>query len=133
MKKLILCICLLFVAATFVSAQRAAERKAQIKQGLKEEVKLTDDQIVSVMAIEDEYRPKLKAVKADESLSDDDKKAKTKLLADEKRARIETAVGKESAQKVEAFYASLKKNNSQKTEGGEEEKGSKAGKKNKDG
>jgi hypothetical protein len=125
MKKTILSICFLFAAVTFVSAQHAAERKAQIKQGLKEEVKLTDDQIASVMAIEDEYRPKVKAVKTDVSLSDDDKKAKSKVLAEEKRAKIEAVVGKETTPKVEAFYASLKKSGGQKTdgdEGGEKEK-----------
>src|ERR1051325_8125148 len=115
MKKIILSICFLFAAVTFVSAQHAAERKAQIKQGLKEEVKLTDDQVASVMAIEDDYRPKAKAIRTDATLSDDDKKAKSKALAEEKRSKIEAVVGKETTQKVEAFYASLKKSGGQKT------------------
>src|SRR4051812_22190149 len=130
MKRVILSICILFSAATFASAQHAAERKAQIKQGLKEEVKLTDDQITSVMAIEDEYRPKLKAVRTDTNLSGDDKIAKSKALADEKRTRIEAVIGKEATQKVETFYATLKKSGGQKSEEtGGSEKGKKAGKK----
>jgi hypothetical protein len=124
MKKILLSICFLFAAITFVSAQRAAERKAQIKQGLKEEVKLTDDQIVSVMAIEDEYRPKLRAIRTDSSLSDNDKKTKMKALTEEKRGKVEAAVGKEIAEKVEAFYSGLKKN-------GDEKKGGTGGNKQK--
>jgi hypothetical protein len=99
----------LLAAVKFASAQRAAERKAQIEQGLKEEVKLTDDQIAATMAIEDEYRPKLRAIRTDSSLSNNEKTAKTKVLAEEKRSKIEAVVGKEASQKVEAFYASLKK------------------------
>ncbi len=135
MKKIILSICFLLMAATFVSAQRAAERKAQIKQGLKEEVKLTDEQIASVMAIEDEYRPKARAIKTDANLSDDDKKAKTKALAEEKRSKIEAVVGKENLSKVEAFYGSLKKQKAEGTDGNEggEKKGKKGGGKKENG
>jgi len=111
MKKFILSTCFLFTAVIFVSAQHAAERKAQIKQGLKEEVKLTDDQATSVMAIVDEFRPKLKAIRTDSTLSDEEKKTRTKALNEEKTSRIELVAGKELAQKIESFYAGLKKNN----------------------
>ena len=126
MKRFIVTICLLFASVTFVSAQRAAERKAQIRQGLKEEVKLTDDQITSVMAIEDEFRPKLRAIKTDAALSDDDKKAKTKAINEEKRSRIEALTGKDVARKIEAFYDSLKKKGDEQKsrESGEKEGGS---------
>jgi hypothetical protein len=113
MKKFILSTCFLFTAVIFVSAQHAAERKAQIKQGLKEEVKLTDDQATSVMAIVDEFRPKLKAIRTDSTLSDEEKKTRTKVLNEEKTSRIESVAGKELAQKIESFYAGLKKNNDQ--------------------
>ena len=113
MKQFILLICLLLTTATFVSAQRAAERKAQIKTGLKEQVKLTDEQINAVVAIEDEFRPKLKAVRSDASLSEADKKTKTKDLNDQKRQKLESAVGPELAKKVEAFYGTLKKHSNE--------------------
>src|SRR3954467_14280896 len=100
MKKLILFLCLLFSLSTVVSAQRAAERKEEIRKGLKEEVKLSDDQIASVVAIEDEYRPKLKAIKTDETLTNEDKKAKSKALNDEKMAKIVSLLGKEKAGQV---------------------------------
>src|SRR5215217_5993538 len=104
MKKIILSICFLLTTTTFVLAQRAAERKAQIKQGLKEEVKLSDDQVTSVMAIEDEFRPKLRAIRTDSTLSEDDRKAKTKAINDEKKGKLESLVGKELTQKIETFY-----------------------------
>src|SRR5438067_11260677 len=104
MKKVILSLCFLFAITTMVSAQRAAERKEEIKKGLKEEVKLSDEQVASVVAIEDEYRPKLRAIKTDVALSDEDKKAKSKVLNEEKRGKIETLLGKEKASQVQAFY-----------------------------
>jgi hypothetical protein len=110
MKKIILSVCFLFTMVTMVSAQRAAERKEEIKKGLKEEVKLSDEQIASVVAIEDEYRPKLRAIKTDATLSDDDKKAKSKALNDEKAAKIVALLGKKKADEVQTFYAGLKKN-----------------------
>jgi cytochrome c553 len=109
MKKLILFLCLLFSLSTVVSAQRAAERKEEIRKGLKEEVKLADEQIASVVAIEDEYRPKLRAIKTDTTLNDDDRKAKTKVVNEEKMNRIVTLLGKDKAAQVQTFYASLKK------------------------
>src|SRR5215208_5227353 len=122
MKKFFALLCFLFMMVTIVSAQRAAERKAQIKQGLKEEVKLSDDQIASVMAIEDEFRPKLRTVRTDSTLTDDDKKAKTKAINEEKRSKLEAIAGKELAQKIETFYAGLKKN-SDREKSGEGKKG----------
>jgi competence protein ComGC len=109
MKKIILSLCFLFAITTMVSAQRAAERKEEINKGLKEEVKLTDEQIASVVAIEDEYRPKLKAIKTDAALSDEDKKAKAKVLNEEKETKIVALLGKEKTAQVKTFYSSLKK------------------------
>lgn len=109
MKKLILLLCLSLGAASMVSAQRAEERKNEIRKGLKEQVMLTDEQIVTVMQLEDEYRPKLRSVRSDSTLNDDAKKAKSKLINDEKKSKIEAAIGKEKADKVVAFYGSLKK------------------------
>src|SRR4051794_13924830 len=109
MKKIILSICFLFTMVTMVSAQRAAERKEEIRKGLKEEVKLSDEQIASVVAIEDEYRPKLRAIKMDATLSDDDKKAKSKALNAEKTGKVVALLGKEKAAQVQTFYTTLKK------------------------
>ena len=117
MKKIIVSICFLFVAVTMVSAQRAAEKKAEIRKGLKEQVMLTDTQVESVISIEDEFRPKLRVIKTDSTLSDAERTARSKALNEEKRVKLETTLGKETAQKVEAFYKQQK--SLPKTEGGE--------------
>lgn len=108
MKKIILSICFLFAAITMVSAQRAAAKKAEIRKGLKEQVMLTDAQIESVVSIEDEFRPKLRIVKTDSTLTDDERTTKHKALNEEKRIKMETTLGKETAQKVDAFYKQQK-------------------------
>ena len=111
MKKVVLSICFLFGALTFVTAQQgqgggnAAERMAQMKQKLKDEVKLTDVQIDSVMAITQAFQPKQREIRMDQSMSDADKQAKMKTLNDETAKRLESALGKESAQKVQEFIA----------------------------
>jgi len=111
MKKIILSICFLFGALTFVTAQqgqgggKAAERMAQMKQRLKDEVKLTDVQIDSVMAINQVYQPKQREIRMDQSMSDTDKQTKMKAMNDERAKRIEAAIGKEASAKVQEFNA----------------------------
>lgn len=129
MKKILLMTCLLLTVTTFVSAQRAAERKALIAKGLKEDVKLTDQQVTLVTEIENEFKIKQREIKADASLSDEAKKEKTKSLNDEKRKKIEDAIGKDLAKKVETFYSSLKKNDGEEKKD-ENEKEKKKGSKN---
>ncbi|ACU03249.1 hypothetical protein [Pedobacter heparinus] len=110
MKKIILSICIILAAVTFASAQGgAAKRKAEITQGLKEEVKLTDAQIASVLAIEAEFKPKMSAIKADQTLDEVGKKEKTKAVRLEKTKKMEAELGNETAKKVEDFYSKLKK------------------------
>lgn len=110
MKKVILSICMLLAAVTFASAQGgAAKRKAEIKEGLKNEVKLTDAQIESVLAIEDEFRPKMSAIKSDQALDEAAKKEKNKVVRQEKKEKMEAALGKEKAKEVDEFYSKLKK------------------------
>lgn len=109
MKKIILSICFLFGALTFVSAQQGqggantAERMAQMKQKLKDEVKLTDVQIDSVMAINQAFQPRQREIRMDQSMSDTDKQAKMKTMNDERAKRFEAALGKETAAKVQEF------------------------------
>ncbi len=122
MKRLILSVFVLLTTISFASAQRASEKKAQIRNGLKEEVKLSDEQINSVMAIEDEFRPKLKAIKSDTNLSEADKKAKYKELNEQKQKKIEAAVGADQAKKVNAFYDTLKKKKDDKDEDKDKDK-----------
>lgn len=106
MKKVIMSICFLFAVVTMVSAQqqRGAERMAEMKKALKEQVNLTDSQIDSVMAIDAEFRPRQREIRMDQAMSDADKAAKTKVINDEKKAKLETFLGKETADKIDAFY-----------------------------
>jgi hypothetical protein len=125
MKKIILSLCFLLTAVTFVSAQRAAARKAEISKGLKEQVGLTDAQVESVMSIEAEFRPKVRAITSDSTLGEADKKARHKVLNDEKDAKLVAAVGKDNAKKVEDFYTSLKKEDKGTKAEGEKKSGGK--------
>jgi len=111
MRKLLLSICILLTAVTFASAQGgAAKRKAEIATGLKEEVKLTDAQISTVLAIEAAFKPKMSAIKTDQALDEAGKKEKTKAVRLEKKKKMEADLGKEITKKVEDFYSKLKKN-----------------------
>jgi hypothetical protein len=99
---------------TFAFAQGgAAKKKEEIKQGLKSEAKLTDDQIESVMVIEQQFRPKIKAIKADQTLNEKAKKEKMSGVGVEKKEKLESVLGKDVAKRVEAFYAGQKKNKSE--------------------
>lgn len=128
MKKIILMFCFLLTTVTFVSAQRAAARKAEIAKGLKEQVGLSDAQAESVISIETEFRPKVKAITSDSTLSEADKKAKHKILNEEKNTKLVAAVGKDNAKKVADFYTSLKKEDKASKTDGEKKSGGKKGK-----
>jgi hypothetical protein len=113
MKKVILSICFLLTAATFVSAQQGGggnmqERMAQMRQRLKDDVKLTDAQADSVMAIQQAFQPRTREIRMDQSMSDTDKQTKMKAINDERAKRFETALGKETAAKVEEFYSRMR-------------------------
>ena len=117
MKKNILSICILVAMVSYASAQGgAAKRKAEISMGLKQEVKLTDSEIESVLTIEHEFRPKMKVIKDDSALSETDKKVKMDAIRQEKKKKMELTFGKETALRIETFYSGLKKKSSGKSE-----------------
>lgn len=110
MKRIILTVCMLLAVVTFAAAQGgAAKRKAEIKQGLKDELKLTDAQIESVLAIEAEFKPQMSAIKADSTLDETAKKEKNKAVRVEKKKKMEAAIGKDTAKQVDDFFGKLKK------------------------
>lgn len=101
---------MLLAVVTFAAAQGgAAKRKAEIKQGLKDELKLTDAQIESVLAIEAEFKPQMSAIKADSTLDETAKKEKNKAVRVEKKKKMEAAIGKDTAKQVDDFFGKLKK------------------------
>ena len=123
MKKIILSICLLFAAISFVSAQQGggggnmAERMAQMKQRLKDSVQLTDVQIDTVMAIQQSFQPRTREIRMDQSMSDADKQAKLKEIADERNKKFEASFGKELGQKIADFYSRMQQQMRQRPQG----------------
>jgi len=70
-----------------------ATRAAQMKQRLITELKMTDVQADSVVSINMSYRPQMRDIFQDESLSQDEKKAKMKAITDQADKRIQPVLG----------------------------------------
>jgi hypothetical protein len=120
MKKVFLIVCSLFVFAAVTNAQDAktTEAKAPMtkeeKQKLKEkqdadlaaafkEIGLSDDQVKQVKTVMDEASEKNKAVRGDNSLTDDQKKEKMKANNDEKNEKIKAIMGEEKYRQFNAI------------------------------
>jgi hypothetical protein len=120
MKKVFLIVCALFVFAAVTNAQDAktTEAKAPMtkeeKQKLKEkqdadlaaafkEIGLSDDQVKQVKTVMDEASEKNKAVRGDNSLTDDQKKEKMKANNDEKNEKIKAIMGEEKYRQFNAI------------------------------
>ena len=70
-----------------------ASRQAQMKQKLMTDLKMTDVQADSVVAISMSYMPQRRAIFQDQSLSQDDKQAKMKEITDQADKRIQPVLG----------------------------------------
>jgi hypothetical protein len=77
----------------FAQGGDQAARAAQMKQKLMTELKMTDVQADSVVAINSSYRPQMREIFRDQTLSDDDKKAKMKVITDQADKRIQPILG----------------------------------------
>ncbi len=97
MKKMIAC--LAFVLAVFsvssLYAQQGdrAARAAEMKQKMKDDLKLTDVQADSISAIQQEFMPKRREIFTDQSLSRDDKMTKIQEINDQANKRIQAVLG----------------------------------------
>ena len=113
--------CLLFVlaigsvSAVYAQQQDPAARSAAMKQKMKDDLKLTDAQADSISAIHQEMRPKMREIYQDQSLSDDDKKAKFKALNDQADIRIKAVLGDDLFKKYQDWW---QKNRPQRMGGG---------------
>lgn len=89
MKKVILSICFLFAAVSFVSAQQgqgqSPERIAQMKQAFKDSLGLTDAQAQSVLDVQTEFRPKRQELR---NASEAERPAKMKEINDAMAKRL---------------------------------------------
>jgi hypothetical protein len=91
--------CAFILMALFTSAYSFAQngdpaaRAAQMKQKLITDLKMTDVQADSVVAINMSYRPQMREIYQDQTLSQDDKKAKMKAITDQADKRIHPVLG----------------------------------------
>lgn len=85
---------LLFVHGSY--AQNGGNRMmdpAAMKQRLIDSLQLTSLQADSVVAIQQEYRPKMRDVFMDQSMTQDDKRAKIAGINEERNQRIKAVLG----------------------------------------
>jgi len=104
-----------FSVVTVNAQQDPAARAAAMKQKLKDDLKFTDAQADSVVAIQGEFRPKMRDIYMDQSMSQDDKKAKLAPINDQMNKRIEGTLGEDLYKKYQDWWA---KNKPQRSGGG---------------
>lgn len=114
-------ICAVLVMAVFsvtsLYAQQGdpAARAAAMKQKLKDDLKLTDVQSDSIVAIQQEFRPKMREIFTDQSLSQDDKMAKMAPIREQSDKRIQAVLGDDLFKKYKDW---AEKNRPQRQGGG---------------
>ena len=112
MKKLILSICLLVAATTYVSAQGGqggptpAERQAQMKQTLKDSLGLTDAQAQIVLDVQAEFRPKMMELR---NVAEADRPAKMKEMNEAMDKRLAEALKDEKLAKMVSEFNSRRR------------------------
>lgn len=110
MKRIIACAAFLIAVSAFsaVYAQQGqgmdrAERQAAMKQKLKDDLKLTDVQADSISAIQQEFRPQMRTIMMDQTMSQDDKKAKLQPINDAADKRIQAVLGDDLFKKYQEW------------------------------
>ncbi len=111
MKKIVLGISIM--ALLFTGSSVFAQRgngggmmdPAAMKQKLMDSLQLTSVQADSVVGIGQEFRPKMRDIFMDQSLSQDDKKAKLSDLNDQRNKRIKAALGDDLFKKYQDWEA----------------------------
>ena len=117
-KRFITCLLLVMAVGSFTAVraqQDPSARAAAMKQKMKDDLKLTDVQADSISAIHADMRPKMREIYQDQSLSDDDKKAKFKALNDQANTRIKAVLGDDLFKKYQDWW---QKNRPQRMGGG---------------
>lgn len=83
----------LFTSVNSFAQRDPAARAAEMKQKLITDLKLTDVQADSVVSINQAFMPQRREIFQDQSLSQDDKKAKMKTITDQADKRIQATLG----------------------------------------
>ncbi|MFI5154298.1 MAG: hypothetical protein ACHQET_13245 [Chitinophagales bacterium] len=93
-----------FVSPARAQQQDPAARAAAMKQKMKDDLKLTDVQADSVSAIQQEFRPKMREIFQDQSMSQDDKRAKVSVINDQMNKRIQALLGDDLFKKYQEWW-----------------------------
>jgi Spy/CpxP family protein refolding chaperone len=114
MKRLLFSLFVLFAAVNIASAQQgerggANQMREMIREQMKKELKATDAQVDSVLAIQQQMMLKMRDIRQDASLSEDQKKAKVLSLTEQSKAKMKTVLNEQQIKKVEEMYENLRK------------------------
>jgi secreted PhoX family phosphatase len=88
----VLALLLCFSTSSFAQ-QDAAARQAQMKEKLMTDLKMTSVQADSVVAVSSSYRPQLREIYQDQSLSQDQKMTKMKAISEQVDKRLQPVLG----------------------------------------
>jgi len=96
-------IAVLSVSTVYAQQQDPAARQAAMKQKLKDDLKLTDVQADSVSAIQQEFRPQMREIFMDQSMSREDKQAKVQVIQAQADKRIQAVLGDDLFKKYQEW------------------------------
>lgn len=115
MKKILMLCGLCTIAITSLQAQ-APNRQGgggrgleMMKQRMKDELKLTDVQADSVMAIQNEFQAKNRELRTNETMSESGKKETTKANNEARKARIKNNLSDDQIKKLEEWNENMRK------------------------
>lgn len=77
------------------------QRQEQQIAKMKDDLKLTQTQVDSLNAINRDYNPKMREIFSDQSMSQDDRRAKMMSIRQEQNKRIEAALGADTFKKYQ--------------------------------
>ncbi len=90
---------------TFINSDRGLQKSEILTLQMKDDLKLFDKRFDSVLAIQKEFQPKIRQVKADKKLPEDIKLKKEKDLIDLKKKRLKAAgLNDAEIKRVEDYY-----------------------------
>lgn len=105
MKKILVCMVVamsLFTVSSFAQGGRGGGGE-RYKQMLKDSIGLSDVQVDSVMAIRQEFQPQMRDIFMDQSMSQDDKRAKIAEVNQQMKARYKGTLTDEQIAKLDAM------------------------------
>lgn len=88
--------------------------KQRMKEKLKSELQLTDDQANAVVVIQQDYELKARAVKIDTNTSDEEKKEKLQPIEEERKQKLKKILSDEQINKIDRLTKDLNKMRGQK-------------------